>query len=124
MTFIQRRLNVNATSWRCIDVEATLYRCHVSAGLKPQVTGQSNSFTYRAKTPLFCCCIIALYVDIIALYVDIIALYVDIIALYVDIIALYVDIIALYVDIYNITPASILLSRYRTVIGRIGILSD
>ena len=34
MTFIQRRLNVYATSWRCIDVEATLYRRHVSAGLK------------------------------------------------------------------------------------------
>ena len=32
MTFIQRRLNVDATSWRCIDVEATLYRRHVSAG--------------------------------------------------------------------------------------------
>ena len=26
MTFIQRRLNVDATSWRCIDVEATLYK--------------------------------------------------------------------------------------------------
>ena len=33
MAFIQRRLNVDATSWRCIDVEATLYRRHVSAGL-------------------------------------------------------------------------------------------
>ena len=32
MTFIQRRLNVDATSRRCIDVEATLYRHHVSAG--------------------------------------------------------------------------------------------
>ena len=32
MTSIQRRLNVDATSWRCIDVEATLYRRHVSAG--------------------------------------------------------------------------------------------
>ena len=31
MTFKQRRLNVDATSWRCIDVEATLYRRHVSA---------------------------------------------------------------------------------------------
>ena len=34
MMFIQRRLNVDATSWRCIDVEATLYRPHVSAGLE------------------------------------------------------------------------------------------
>ena len=33
ITFIQRRLNVDATSWRCIDVEATLYRRHVSAGM-------------------------------------------------------------------------------------------
>ena len=33
MTSIQRRLNVDATSWRCIDVEATLYRRHVSAGI-------------------------------------------------------------------------------------------
>ena len=32
MTFIQRRFNVDATSWRCINVEATLYRRHVSAG--------------------------------------------------------------------------------------------
>ena len=32
MTFIQHRLNVDATSWRCIDVEATLYRRHVPVG--------------------------------------------------------------------------------------------
>ena len=32
MMFIQRRLNVDATSWRCIDVEATLYKRHVPAG--------------------------------------------------------------------------------------------
>ena len=30
--FIQRRLNVDATSRRCIDVEATLYKLHVPAG--------------------------------------------------------------------------------------------
>ena len=30
---IQRRLNVDATSWRCIDVEATLYRRHVSVDM-------------------------------------------------------------------------------------------
>ena len=34
MTFIQRRLNVDATSWRCIDVEQTLYKRHVPAGQK------------------------------------------------------------------------------------------
>ena len=32
MTFIQSRLNVDATSGLCIDVEATLYRRHVAAG--------------------------------------------------------------------------------------------
>ena len=31
MTAIQRRLNVDATSWRCIDVETTLYKRHVPA---------------------------------------------------------------------------------------------
>ena len=31
MMLIQRRLNVDATSWRCIDVETTLYIRHVSA---------------------------------------------------------------------------------------------
>ena len=33
MTLIQRCLNVDATSWRCIDVEPTLYKHHVPAGL-------------------------------------------------------------------------------------------
>ena len=32
MALIQRRLNVDATSWRCIDVEPTLYKRHVPAG--------------------------------------------------------------------------------------------
>ena len=32
MTLIQRCLNVDATSWRCIDVELTLYKRHVPAG--------------------------------------------------------------------------------------------
>ena len=32
MTLIQRRLNVDATSWRCIDFEPTLYKRHVPAG--------------------------------------------------------------------------------------------
>ena len=30
----QRRLNVDATSWCCIDVEPTLYKRHVPAGLQ------------------------------------------------------------------------------------------
>ena len=33
MTLLQRRLNVDATSWRCIDVEPTLYKRHVPAGI-------------------------------------------------------------------------------------------
>ena len=33
MTLIQRRLNVDATSWRCIHVESTLYKRHVPDGL-------------------------------------------------------------------------------------------
>ena len=32
MTLIQRPLNVDATSWRCIHVEPTLYKHHVPAG--------------------------------------------------------------------------------------------
>ena len=32
MTLIQPRLNVDATSWRCIDVELTLHKRHVPAG--------------------------------------------------------------------------------------------
>ena len=31
--FIQRRINVDATSWRCIDVIATLYKRNMLAGL-------------------------------------------------------------------------------------------
>ena len=34
MTSIQRRLNVDATSWRCIDVETTLYECHMPAWME------------------------------------------------------------------------------------------
>ena len=33
MTLIQRRLNVDATAWRCIDAEPTLYKRHVPAGM-------------------------------------------------------------------------------------------
>ena len=35
MMFIQRRLNVDATSWRCIDIEATLCKHHAPAGHQP-----------------------------------------------------------------------------------------
>ena len=37
MTLKQRRLNIDATSWRCIDVEATLYLRHVPAGNSPNL---------------------------------------------------------------------------------------
>ena len=33
MTFIQRRINVDATSWRCIDVDTTLSQRWVPTGL-------------------------------------------------------------------------------------------
>ena len=45
MTSIQRRLNVDATSWPCIDVEATLYKRHVSAGWTFEVRKKTLSFT-------------------------------------------------------------------------------
>ena len=32
MTFRQCRINVDTTSWRCIDLNATLYKRHVPAG--------------------------------------------------------------------------------------------
>ena len=32
LTFIQRRINVDAASWRCIDVNAMLYKGQVPAG--------------------------------------------------------------------------------------------
>ena len=37
MTLLQRRLNVDATSWRCIDVEPMLYKCYVPAGVPASV---------------------------------------------------------------------------------------
>ena len=40
-TFLQCHLNVDATSWRCIDVQATLYKRHVSAGM---ITHKKISF--------------------------------------------------------------------------------
>ena len=36
LAFIQRRINVDATSLRCIDVDAMLYKRHVSAGIYHQ----------------------------------------------------------------------------------------
>ena len=33
ITLIRRRHNVDATSWRCIDIVATLYKRHVPAGV-------------------------------------------------------------------------------------------
>ena len=34
-TLSQRRINVNATSGRCINVDTTLHKCHVPAGRMP-----------------------------------------------------------------------------------------
>ena len=39
MTSIQRRLNVNATSWRYIDIETTLYKRYVPAGHMTAICG-------------------------------------------------------------------------------------
>ena len=36
MMFMQRRINVDATSWRCIDVDTTLPRRHMHAGYEMQ----------------------------------------------------------------------------------------
>ena len=38
MTVIQRRMNVDATSWRCLDGNATLYKRHVPAGISLSVS--------------------------------------------------------------------------------------
>ena len=43
MMFGQRRMNVDATSWRCIDINATMYRRHVPAEV---CTGRHGSFIY------------------------------------------------------------------------------
>ena len=42
MTFIQHRINVDATFWHCIDVKTTLYERHVPARFSP-VTVQTPS---------------------------------------------------------------------------------
>ena len=53
MPFIQRRLKVDATLWRCIDVEATLYKRHVPTGMavsaKPTVLFIIQSFTDKKR---------------------------------------------------------------------------
>ena len=33
MTFKERNINVDAASWRCININVTLYKIHVSAGI-------------------------------------------------------------------------------------------
>ena len=50
MTSIQRRLNDDATSWRCIDVETTLYRRHVSAGYPRLFLRQPSFSMWHAKS--------------------------------------------------------------------------
>ena len=54
MTLIQRRLNVDATSWRCIDVEPTLYKRHVPAGL-PQVLLIFSNWSMDQNITLYGC---------------------------------------------------------------------
>ena len=50
MTLIQRRLNVDATSWRCIDVEPTLYKRHVPAWNSWTKAGQVKDISSLRKT--------------------------------------------------------------------------
>ena len=47
MTLKQRRLNVDATSWRCIDIEPTLYKRHVPIGLISLYYAQVRKQLYR-----------------------------------------------------------------------------
>ena len=53
MTFMQHRLNVDATSWRCIDVEATLYRRHVSAGCTARCKFAQNRINSKSVNNTF-----------------------------------------------------------------------
>ena len=39
IAFMQRRINLDATSWRCIEVSATLYKRHVPAVMVALVPG-------------------------------------------------------------------------------------
>ena len=50
---IQRRLNVDATSWRCIDVDPTLYKRHVPAVIEIVLDSHANSASHirLIKTP-------------------------------------------------------------------------
>ena len=52
MTLIQRRLNVDATSWRCIDVEPTLYKRHVPAGITVKLLLLPSRKGVYSKLPL------------------------------------------------------------------------
>ena len=50
MTLIQRPLNVDATSWRGIDVEPTLYKLHVPAGICASFRWIGNIYSsYKAN---------------------------------------------------------------------------
>ena len=49
ITILQRRFNVNETSWRCIDVEATLYKRHV-----PAVMLRNNEQQYPKNVKAYC----------------------------------------------------------------------
>ena len=53
MTFIQRRLNVNATSWRCVDVQAKLYKRHVPAWSYLEPLHNQQEHNSRTSNPGF-----------------------------------------------------------------------
>ena len=42
MVFLQHRINVDATSWRCIDVDVTLSQLYVHAGNRHQLNETSR----------------------------------------------------------------------------------
>ena len=50
-TFVQRRINVDATSWCCIDVNATLYKWDVPAANAP-VTSNTDIMYIHFQTEL------------------------------------------------------------------------
>ena len=47
-TLRQRRINVDATSWRCIDVDTALYKRHVPAWLQVSITWNN----YQTSKPI------------------------------------------------------------------------
>ena len=58
MTFIQQRLNVDATSWRCIDIEVTLYKRPVTTGIaldKVLFFNQNMSIFFLFVLKNICC---------------------------------------------------------------------